>query len=106
MAEAMDALDRLTARLEDALAREDWELLGELNGQVAETVEPVMRALEQRQLEAEEVQQRLQQLQRFCADADARAREVRQEASQALKSVNQNNNAARAYRNVSSRNDK
>ena len=102
MSEALDALDRLTAQLEDALASEDWERLGELNKLVGETVEPVMQALEQRQLDATAVQSRLQQLQRFCSEADTRAREVREEASRALKSVNQNNSAARAYRNVSS----
>ncbi|MDY6798901.1 MAG: SOS cell division inhibitor [Pseudomonadota bacterium] len=102
MSEALDALDQLTVRLEDALAREDWEQLGELNNRVGETVEPVMQALEQRQLAAVDVQRRLQQLQRFCSEADARAREVREEASRALKSVNKNNSAARAYRNVSS----
>ena len=101
MSEALDALDRLTVQLEEALASEDWERLGELNNRVSDTVEPVMQALEQRQLDAAAVRSRLQQLQRFCGAADARAREVREEASRALKSVNQNNSAARAYRNVS-----
>lgn len=101
MSEALDALDQLTVRLEEALAGEDWEQLRELNNCVGETVEPVMQALERRQLTAADVRRRLQQLQRFCNAADARAREVREEASRALKSFNKNNSAARAYRNVS-----
>lgn len=102
MSEALDALDRLTGELREALAREDWQLLAELNGQVASTIEPVMQQLERGELSPAGVQKRLQVLQEFCSQADTRAREAKQEAQQALKSVNQNNSAARAYRDISS----
>lgn len=97
----MQALDRLIQALETALKDQDWDRLSELNGEVRGTVDPVMAQLEAGELDADVVRERLARLQTFCDAASAGATEARNEAEQALKGVNRNRSAARAYQNVS-----
>ncbi|MGM0767122.1 MAG: SOS cell division inhibitor [Pseudomonadota bacterium] len=97
----MQALDRLIQALETALKDQDWDRLSELNGEVRTTVDPVMAQLEAGELDADVVRERLARLQTFCDAASAGATEARNEAEQALKGVNRNRSAARAYENVS-----
>ncbi|MCK7552139.1 SOS cell division inhibitor [Marinobacter goseongensis] len=97
----MQALDRLIEGLEQSLEDQEWDRLTELNSRVRVTVEPVMAQLEAGELEAEPVRERLARLQTFCDAASAGASEARDEARQALKGVNRNRTAARAYQNVS-----
>lgn len=97
----MQALDHLIHALEESLNDRDWDRLAELNSEVRATVEPVMAQLESGELDAELVRERLARLQTFCDAASAGASEARSEAEQALKGVNRNRSAARAYQNVS-----
>lgn len=102
--EALARLDDRIAELQQALQDTDWERLGELNSDVRTLIDPVMAALEQRQLSATEVQKRLGELDAFVRQADSAAREARQEARDALEQVGQNRKAASAYARVSHRN--
>lgn len=95
-------LDQLMARFGRALADQDWDALASLNGEVRPTVEPLMRAMESGELEASEVRTRLEELQQLVDAASQGANRARQEAQSALKGVNQNRNAAKAYQNISS----
>lgn len=97
-----EELDDLKARLDAALAEEDWDTLVELNQKIKPAVEPVMAALKHREVEPEDVRERLEALNRFIEEADRAAVAAREEARQSLKGVNQNRNAARAYQGVSS----
>lgn len=102
--EALARLDDRIAELQQALQDSDWERLGELNADVRTLIDPVMVALEQRQLSATAVQKRLGELDTFVKEADSAAREARQEARDALEQVGQNRKAANAYARVSHRN--
>ncbi|EON94055.1 SOS cell division inhibitor [Marinobacter lipolyticus SM19] len=97
----LQSLDQLIESLDQALTDKDWDRLSELNLQVKTTVAPVMAQLEAGELSVEPVRERLERLQAFCDEASAGATEARKEAEQALKGVNRNRNAARAYQNVS-----
>ncbi|MFC4260513.1 SOS cell division inhibitor [Marinobacter lacisalsi] len=99
--EALARLDDRIAELQQALQDSDWQRLGELNGDVRALIDPVMAALEQRQLSATAVQERLGKLDTFVKEADGAAREARQEAREALEQVGQNRKAANAYARVS-----
>ncbi|MGM0571371.1 SOS cell division inhibitor [Marinobacter sp.] len=96
-------LDERIAQLQQSLEERDWTRLGELNSDVRALIDPVMDAMEQRQLSPTEVQQRLRTLERFVEQADAEARQVRDEAKEALEQVGQNRKAASAYAKVSGR---
>lgn len=100
---ALDRLDERISHLQKALEARDWDLLTELNGNIRELVDPVMTALEQQELSATEVQQRLHALEAFVREAGAEAREARHEAREALEQVGQNRKAASAYARVSGR---
>lgn len=102
----LKVMDQLIEALADALADKDWDRLAELNSQVKATVEPVMAQLEAGEVSVEPVRERLERLQTFCDAASAGAAEARQEAEQALKGVNRNKNAARAYQSVSTNRSK
>jgi len=105
--EANQALARLDQRIADlweALQASDWDRLADLNRDVRNLVDPVMKALERQQLPLEAVQQRLSELDGFVREADAAAREARDEARDALEQAGQNRKAANAYARVSSRN--
>lgn len=97
-----DYLDRLMADLGRALADQDWDQLARLNAQVKPAVEPLMKALEIGEVEAEPVRLRLMELQQFVDAANESAARSRDEARDSLKGVNQNRSAAKAYQNVSS----
>ena len=101
--EALARLDQRIAELQQALQASDWQRLADLNGDVRGFIDPVMAALEQRQLSAAAVQKRLSELDAFVREADEAAREARQEARDALEQVGQNRKAANAYARVSSR---
>ncbi|AOY87193.1 SOS cell division inhibitor [Marinobacter salinus] len=98
----LDNLDRLMADLGLALADQDWEKLTRLNGEVKPAIEPLMAALSAGELDAEPLRLRLTELQQFIDAANDGAARARREAQDALKGVNQNRSAAKAYQNVSS----
>ncbi|MCL7945037.1 SOS cell division inhibitor [Marinobacter sp. ATCH36] len=100
--EQLEAVDTLVGHLKTALAEKNWEELARLNELVKPTIEPVMAALEAGELSPEPVRERLATLQSFCDRANISANEARAEAQKALKEVNQNRSAAKAYQNVSS----
>lgn len=100
--EQLEAVDTLVEHLKTALAGKNWEELSRLNELVRPTIEPVMAALEAGELEPEPVRQRLAALQTFCDGANISANAAKAEAQKALKEVNQNRSAAKAYQNVSS----
>jgi DNA-binding GntR family transcriptional regulator len=101
--EALARLDHHIAELQQALADLDWQRLAELNGDLHPLVDPVMTALESRQLSATAVQQRLGELDDFVNRADDAAHKARREAREALDQVGQNRKAASAYARVSKR---
>ncbi len=96
-------LDALIEQLQQALSSADWDTIAELNATVPTRVKPVMAAMEQGDLAPSLVQQRLEQLQQFCDQAQIGAEHTRAEALRALKDVSRNQSAARAYRDVSGR---
>lgn len=96
-------LDVLIEQLQQALSSADWDTIAELNATVPARVEPVMVAMEQGHLSPTLVQQRLEQLQQFCDQAEAGAEHTRSETLKALKEVSRNQSAARAYQDVSGR---
>lgn len=100
--EHLDHFDQLMADLGRALSDQDWDRLAELNRQVQPAAEPLMVALEARELRADEVRTRLEEMQQLVEAMDQGAVRARQEAQDALKGVNQNRNAAKMYQNVSS----
>ncbi|MCK7543462.1 SOS cell division inhibitor [Marinobacter bryozoorum] len=102
--EALARLDERIGQLQQALEDRDWTRLGDLNNDVRDLIDPVMVAMEQRQLSPTEVQKRLRTLEQFVEQADTQARKVRDEAKEALEQVGQNRKAASAYANVSDRN--
>ncbi len=99
--EQLEAVDTLVEHLKAALADKNWEELSRLNELVKPTIEPVMAALEAGELSPEPVRARLATLQTFCDRANISANEAKAEAQSALKEVNQNRSAAKAYQNVS-----
>ena len=100
--ELLEQLDALKARLEAALAEQDWDALVELNSKIKPAVEPLMQALENHELDPEVVRERLEGLNAFVQAADREATQAREEARASLKGMSQNRNAARAYQGVSS----
>ncbi|MFW5825222.1 MAG: SOS cell division inhibitor [Marinobacter sp.] len=102
--EALKRLDERIDQLQQALDARDWERLSALNSDVRTLIDPVMAALERRELSATEVQQRLRAMEAFVEEADAEARHARAEAREALEQVGQNRKAATAYARVSGRN--
>lgn len=98
----LQQLDTRMAELQDALSDKDWQRLGDLNRDIAQSfVEPVMAALEAGRLSPSAVQKRLTLLQAFCDQAEASAREAREEASKALQEVGRSRKAANTYARVS-----
>lgn len=100
--EQLEAVDTLVEHLKTALAEKNWEELSRLSKLVKPTIEPVMTALEAGELAPEPVRERLATLQTYCDRANISANAAKAEAQQALKDVNQNRSAAKAYQNVSS----
>ncbi|MDK8463919.1 SOS cell division inhibitor [Marinobacter sp. SS13-12] len=100
--EQLEAVDTLVEHLKTALAEKNWEELSRLSKLVKPTIEPVMTALEAGELSPEPVRERLATLQTYCDRANISANAAKAEAQQALKEVNQNRSAAKAYQNVSS----
>ncbi len=99
--EQLEAVDILVEHLKTALAGKNWEELSRLNELVKPTIEPMMVALEAGELSPEPVRERLATLQTFCDRANISANEAKAEAQKALKDINQNRSAAKAYQNVS-----
>ncbi|MGO1463673.1 MAG: hypothetical protein ACTHZH_15715 [Oleiphilaceae bacterium] len=97
----LDNLDQLMADLGRALADQNWELLITLNTRVEALVKPLMAAFEAGEVDAELVRTRLDKLRQFMDAAAEGATKAKAEAEQALKGVNRNRNAAKAYQNIS-----
>lgn len=97
----LDNFDQLMADLGRALADQDWDALVRLNEQVKPTIEPLMISLEAGQADPELVRTRLEELRQFMDAAGEGATRAKAEAEQALKGVNRNRSAAKAYHNVS-----
>lgn len=89
------------ADLGRALAGQDWDSLVSLNTQVETAVEPLMTALEAGQVDPELIRTRLEELRQFMDAAAEGATQAKAEAEQALKGVNRNRTAAKAYQNIS-----
>ncbi|WP_100639426.1 SOS cell division inhibitor [Marinobacter salexigens] len=98
----LDNLDQLMTELGRALADQDWDALVRLNEQVKPGIEPLMVSLEAGQVDPELVRTRLEELRQFVDAAGEVAEKAKAEAQQALKGVNQNRSAAKAYQKVSS----
>ncbi|MBK1850186.1 SOS cell division inhibitor [Marinobacter sp. 1-4A] len=97
----LDSLDELMAELGDALRDQDWDALVRLNEQIKPRVEPLMTSLETGQIDPELVRTRLEELRQFMDAAGEGATRAKAEAERALKGVNRNRSAAKAYQNVS-----
>lgn len=97
----LENLDQLRSELDQALAAQDWDLLGELNARVKPAIEPLMVELEQGRVDPALVRDRLDALNHFVLAANQAAVKARDEARESLKGVNENRTAARAYQNVS-----
>jgi division protein CdvB (Snf7/Vps24/ESCRT-III family) len=97
----LDSLDELMAELGDALRDQDWDALVRLNEQIKPRVEPLMTSLETGQIDPELVRTRLEELRQFMDAAGEDATRAKAEAEKALKGVNRNRSAAKAYQNVS-----
>ncbi|MDN6319801.1 MAG: SOS cell division inhibitor [Marinobacter sp.] len=97
----LDSLDQLISSLDRALADQDWDSLVSLNTQVEASVKPLMAALEAGQVDSELIRTRLETLRQFMDAAAEAAAGAKAEAEQALKGVNRNRNAAKAYQNIS-----
>ncbi|MBW7470378.1 SOS cell division inhibitor [Marinobacter sp. M216] len=102
----LDDVDQLMVEMGRAMINQDWDELARLNGQVRPMIEPLMAALESGALDAEPVRTRLQELQQLVDTANQSATRARQEAQEALKGVNENRQAAKAYQSVSSNRSK
>ncbi len=93
--------DQLMADLGSALANQDWDALVSLGAGVKPATEPLIAALEDGQIKPELVRARLEELRQFLDTAGEGAARAKAEAEQALKGVNRNRSAAKAYQNVS-----
>lgn len=93
--------DQLMADLGRALADQDWDALVSLNVGVKPVTELLIAALEDGQIEPESVRKRLEELGQFLDSAGEGAARAKAEAEQALKGVNRNRSAAKAYQNIS-----
>jgi len=93
--------DQLMADLGRALAAQDWDGLVSLNAGVKPATEPLIAALEAGLVEPEPVRTRLEELRQFLDAAGEGAARAKAEAEHALKGVNRNRNAAKAYQNIS-----
>ncbi|MDX1458255.1 MAG: SOS cell division inhibitor [Marinobacter sp.] len=100
MALTLEQLDTLNDELRQALVAEDWSMFSELNARIKPTVEAVMSSLRAGEVAPEVVQERLETLQSLCTEAQAGAEHTRDETRSALKEVNRNRQATRAYHNV------
>ncbi len=98
----LDKVDQVLADLGQALADQDWDALTELCGHIKPAIEPLIEGLEAGVVDAELVRTRLQELQQFLDAANDGASRARKEAVDALKGINRNSNAAKAYQNISS----
>lgn len=102
----LNRLDQLMVKLGRALSDQDWDEMSRLNGEVKPAVEPLMAALEAGEIDPVLVRTRLEELQQLVDAANQGASRARQEAQDALKGVNQNRSAAKAYQNISSNRSK
>lgn len=93
--------DQLMTDLGRALADQDWDGLVALNVRVKPCTESLIGALEAGQVEPDSVRDRLEELRQFLDAAGEGATRAKAEAEQALKGVNRNRNAAKAYQNIS-----
>ena len=93
--------DQLMADLGRALADQDWDGLVNLNVRVKPCTESLIVALEAGQVEPEPVRTRLEELRQFLDAAGEGATRAKAQAEQALKGVNRNRSAAKAYQNIS-----
>ncbi|MBQ0834630.1 SOS cell division inhibitor [Marinobacter sp.] len=97
----LDSVDQLLADLGCALAEQNWDTLVSLNEKIKPALEPLMLALEAGQLDSELVRTRLEELRQFTDAAGESAIRAKAEAELALKGVNRNHSAAKAYQNIS-----
>lgn len=103
MSQALERLDDLIDRLRHGITQDQWERVAELTAAVQPTIEPVMAALAQGDIEAGLVQERLTELQALCDQAQRGAEGHRAEVLAALKGLSRTRAAARSYEDVSAR---
>lgn len=106
MTQPLEQLDTLIDDLRQALATSNWDEVNRLNALVQPAIAPVMAQMEAGELQPDLVRERLADLQAFCDEAEACAKEARAEAEKALKDINRNRAAARSYADVSDRRPK
>lgn len=96
----LEKLDDLNDELRQALVAEDWSRFSELNRLIQPTTERVMASLRAGEISPDVVQERLETLQSLCLEAQGGAERTRDEARSALKDIQRNRQATRAYHNV------
>lgn len=97
----LEDFDQLMVDLGNTLVDHDWDALVSLNDRVKPTTEPLITALEAGLVEPESVRMRLEELRQFLDAAGEGAALAKAEAEQALKAINRNSSAAKAYQNIS-----
>ncbi|HDZ38095.1 MAG TPA: SOS cell division inhibitor [Marinobacter sp.] len=97
----LENFDQLMVDLGSTLADHDWDALVSLNDRVKPITEPLITALEAGLVEPESVRMRLEELRQFLDAAGEGAALAKAEAEQALKGINRNSSAAKAYQNIS-----
>ena len=105
MADSQDTshseLQPCLANFDQLMADLDWDGLVNLNVRVKPCTESLIVALEAGQVEPESVRSRLGELRQFLDTASEGATRAKAEAELALKGVNRNRSAAKAYQNIS-----
>ncbi|MDC0662178.1 SOS cell division inhibitor [Marinobacter sp. SS21] len=96
----LEKLDDLNDELRQALVAENWSGFSDLNSLIQPAVEGVMTSLRAGEVSPEAVQERLETLQSLCLEAQGGAERTREEARAALKDIQRNQQATRAYHNV------
>lgn len=103
MALILEQFDRLLDDMRHALVKEDWEGLAALDVSVRPLVESVMAELRSGEMPVALVQEKLQELQAICQQAQSGAEAAREEARKALEGIRRTSSAARSYQDVSGR---
>lgn len=101
MALSLEQLDTLIDDLRQALTKEDWQTLSELDAKVRPVVAGVMADQEAGDLDQGLVRERLEALLAVCELAQRGAEQARAEAKSALAGMSRNRKATQAYRDIS-----
>ncbi|SDX08034.1 hypothetical protein [Marinobacter mobilis] len=103
MALILEQFDRLLDDMRHALVKEDWQGLSVLDASARPLVESLMAELRSGEVPTPLVQERLEELQAICQQAQSAAVASRDEARKALEGMRRTSSAARTYQDVSGR---